>query len=200
MRAFHCPISPARAWQACLLSLLLLLLTSGGLAQTTSTPARNDYAVWFSRSFANGHAFGFVQDRSLARFEFRYGRLLWSDYGMALRYVIDVVPVALVGNPRVYGGGLSPVGAQMNFGVHRRVQPFLASNGGFLYFTRPTPRADATQFNFSVFIAGGAQLLASPRYALDVGYLYHHFSNANIADRNPALDAHMIFVGVSFLR
>ncbi|MGI9104350.1 MAG: acyloxyacyl hydrolase [Terriglobales bacterium] len=176
-----------------------MLLTCGAFAQSSSPP-KNDFAVWFSRSFANGHAFGFIQDRSLTRLEFRYGRLLWSDYGLALRYVIDAVPVAVVGNPRVFGGGLSPVGAQMNFGSRHRVQPFLASNGGFLYFTRPTPAPDATQFNFSVFIAGGAQILASSRYGLDVGYMYHHFSNANVTNHNPALDAHMIFVGLSFLR
>lgn len=182
---------------------LVVLVASLGQAQTVPAALKNEFGIWGARSFANGHAFGFTQDRSLWRFDFRYGRLLWSDYGIALRYVLTAVPVALVGQPgsrHIYGGGLSPVGAQMNFATHHRVQPFLASNGGFLYFTEPAPTAAGTQFNFTVFIAAGAQVFTSPRRALELGYMYHHFSNANISLHNPALDTHMIFAGVSFFR
>jgi opacity protein-like surface antigen len=186
--------------------VLLILAPLAASAQSATgapAPSENEFAIWGARSFANGHAFGFIQDRSLWRFDFRYGRLLWSDYGIALRYVLTAVPVALVGEPggsHIYGGGLSPVGAQMNFATRHRIQPFLASNGGFLYFTEPAPTPAGTQFNFTVFIAAGAQVFTSSSRSLEFGYQYHHFSNANISLHNPALDNHMIFLGVSFLR
>jgi hypothetical protein len=44
--------------------------------------------------------------------------------------------------------------------------------------------------------------LLSPgrRAALDLGYKYHHISNANLDRTNPGMASHMFFVGVSFYR
>jgi hypothetical protein len=55
--------------------------------------------------------------------------------------------------------------------VHfRRIEPFLTSGGGFLYFNHRM--FGQTNFNFT----------------------------AQLGDKNPGMDSHMVFVGVSFLR
>jgi hypothetical protein len=59
----------------------------------------------------------------------------------------------------------------------------------------------AQQFNFTAQFGGGLQLLSpGRRTALDVGYKYHHISNANLDRTNPGMASHMFFVGVSFYR
>ena len=59
----------------------------------------------------------------------------------------------------------------------------------------------ATQFNFTAQLGGGVQLFTSSRRtAIDLGYKYHHISNANLGNQNPGMDSHMLFVGVSLFR
>lgn len=114
---------------------------------------------------------------------------------------------ALVDDPRTGNGhrvyscgvGGSPIGAQANFVHFRRIEPFLTSGGGFLYFNHRM--FGQTHFNFTAQLGGGLQLCTSNRHAaLDLGYKYHHISNANLGARNPGMDSHMLFVGVSLLR
>ena len=125
-----------------------------------------------------------------------------------MRWVFDAVPVAFVGDPHTvnghrayaYGVGGSPIGAQVNFVHFRRFEPFLTSGGGFLYFNHRM-FGTTQQFNFTAQLGAGVQLFSSSRRtALDVGYKYHHISNANLANQNPGMDSHMLFIGVSLFR
>lgn len=206
------------AVQLCRIAICSALLCAAAVCASAQSSAyegaKNEWGAWGAFSFANGHVFGFAQDRSVQRFSLRYGRLLWHDFGMSLRYQAEAVPALIVGEPRfplltghaapgspvdhVYGAGLSPVGAKMNFLTRRRVQPFLTSDGGFVYFSRKLLAAQTTQFNFTIHVSAGAELFVTPRRALEFGYMFHHFSNANLGNRNPGLDAHMLFVGVAF--
>ena len=86
------------------------------------------------------------------------------------------------------------------FSRDRRVQPFVTSGGGFLYFNQ---RMFGTkqQFNFTAQFGGGVQLLnSSRRVSLYLGYKYHHISNANLDTTNPGLGSHTLFLGVSLFR
>lgn len=168
----------------------------------------NEFAVWFGGQFAPGHAFNEETNGRLYQIEGRYTRLLFARRLIAVRYVAEVVPWTLVGDPHnpngrrayAHGAGGSPIGAQVNFLHYRRVQPFVTSGGGFLYFDRRM-FGTAQQFNFTAQFGGGLQLLSpSRRAALDVGYKYHHISNANLDRTNPGMASHMFFVGVSFYR
>jgi hypothetical protein len=96
-----------------------------------------NFGVWFEGQFGNGHAFGSTTDSGMYQVEARYGRLVFTNRLIALRYVADVVPLSVVADPRAngqrayaYGTGGSPIGAQVNFLHSRRVQPFLTSGGG----------------------------------------------------------------------
>jgi hypothetical protein len=183
-----------------------LFLTTSATAQEQHH-AYSEFSYWFNGAFENGHAFSSTVGARNYHFESRYERLIYWRGPLAVRWVFDAVPVALVGDRYTstgrraysYGVGGSPTGAQVNFVHYRRVEPFLTSAGGFLYFNHQM--FGATQFNFTAQLAGGVQLFTSSRRtAIDLGYKYHHISNANLGNKNPGLDSHMLFIGLSFFR
>ena len=186
--------------------LFAMFLPTAVMAQ--EQPAYSEYTYWFGGSFENGHAFSSTINARNYQFESRYERLIYWREPIAVRWVFDVVPLALVGDPHnssgrraySYGIGGSPIGAQVNFVHYRRVEPFLTSGGGFLYFNHRM-FGTTQQFNFTAQLGGGVQLFTSShRTAVDLGYKYHHISNANLGNQNPGLDSHMLFVGLSLFR
>ena len=188
-----------------LLRLLFTTVCLAGLASGQDRTANNEFGVWFDGQFGNGHAFGSTTDSRMYQIEARYSRLVSTNRLFALRYVAEVVPLSVVGDPQAngqraysYGAGGSPIGAQINLLYSHRIQPFIASSGGFLYFNRPM--FGATQFNFTAQLGAGVQVFTSRHHSIDFGYKYHHISNANLGRINPGMDSHVVFVGVSFVR
>ena len=184
-----------------------LFLATPGFGQEQRHPY-SEYTYWFGGTFENGHAFSSTVGARNYQLETRYERLIYWNQPFAVRWVFDLVPVALVGDRYTssgrraysYGIGGSPVGAQVNFVHFRHVEPFLTSGGGFLYFNHRM-FGTTQQFNFTAQLGGGVQLFTSSRHtAVDLGYKYHHISNANLANQNPGLDSHMVFIGISLFR
>jgi hypothetical protein len=188
-----------------LLSILFTTTFLVSLACAQDQSAQNEFGIWIDGQFGNGHAFGSTVDSRLYQVEARYGRLVYTNRLLALRYIAEVIPLSVVGDPLAngqrayaYGAGGSPIGAQINFLQYRRVQPFLTSGGGFLYFNRQM--FGATQFNFTAQLGAGVQVFTSRHRSIDFGYKYHHISNANLGRINPGMDSHTVLVGVSFVR
>jgi Lipid A 3-O-deacylase (PagL) len=186
---------------------IAIFLSASAIAQEQKH-AYSEYTYWFGGSFENGHAFSSTIGARNYQFESRYERLIYWNKPFAVRWVFDAIPVATVGDRYTstgrraysYGIGASPVGAQVNFVHYRHVEPFLTSGGGFLYFNHRM-FGTTQQFNFTAQFGGGVQLFTSSRRtAIDLGYKYHHISNANLANQNPGLDSHMLFVGLSLFR
>jgi hypothetical protein len=186
--------------------IVIAALPKPAIAQEQELPY-SEYTVWFGGSFANGQVFSSTIHGRNYQLETRYERLIYWSEPLAVRWVFEVIPVALVGDPhngtgqRVYSYGIggSPVGAQVNFVHYRHVEPFLTVSGGFLYFNHRM--FGATQLNFTAQLGIGVQLFtSSQRTAIDLGYKYHHISNANLGNQNPGMDSHMFFIGVSLFR
>jgi len=186
---------------------MAIFLSTSAVAQEQQR-GYNEYTYWFSGAFENGHAFSSTIGARNYQLESRYERLLYSGQRFNVRWVFDAVPVALVGDRYTstgrraysYGVGASPIGAQVNFVHYRHIEPFLTSGGGFLYFNHRM-FGTTQQFNFTAQLGGGVQLFTSSRRtAIDLGYKYHHISNANLANQNPGLDSHMLFIGLSLFR
>jgi len=191
----------------CLLTCVLFVIVLAAThvrAQDVNTN-NNEFGVWISGQFANGHAFGSTTNTRMYQFEGRYARLMYANRTVALRYVATVVPISSVGVPggngqRVYAyaSGGSPIAIQLNWLRSRGLQPFLTSGGGFLYFNRHL--FNTTQLNFTAQAAVGLQVFTSKHHSIDFGYRYHHISNANLGNENPGMDSHVLFLGISFLR
>jgi hypothetical protein len=188
--------------------LLKILFTTTflvSLACAQDRAAQNEFGVWVDGQFGNGHAFASTIGSRLYQVEARYGRLVYTNRLLALRYIAEVIPLSVVGDPLAngqrayaYGAGGSPIGIQVNFLHYKRIQPFVTSGGGFLYFNRQM--FGATQFNFTAQLGAGVQVFTSKHHSIDFGYRYHHISNANLGRINPGMDSHVVFVGVSFVR
>jgi hypothetical protein len=170
-------------------------------------PRNGEYAIWFGGSFENGHAFSSTVDARIYQLEGQYKRLIYWNAPLAVRWVFDAIPVTLVGDPHTsnghrayaFGFGGSPVNVQVNIIHFRGVEPFLTTGGGALYFNHRM-FGTTQQFNFTAQLGAGVQLYRSNRTAIDLGYKYHHISNANLAKRNPGMDSHIFFIGVSFMQ
>ncbi|MFB3819617.1 MAG: acyloxyacyl hydrolase [Candidatus Methylomirabilales bacterium] len=93
--------------------------------------------------------------------------------------------------------GLAPL-LKYNFWTGTRVTPFVEGGGGVTYATIAVPET-GTNFNFSAQVGLGAHFALAERVTLDFRTVYHHLSNANISDSNPALNSASFSVGVSFL-
>ena len=199
------PVS-SRLIRVFLFAVLLTILSILGTSSAQNCTGKNDFGIWFGGQFANGYALGSVVNGRMYLLEGRYSRRFFTNRLVSLRYVVEVTPLSVLGDPQTYdqrayayGSGGSPAGVQMNLVRYRRFQPFLTSGGGFLYFNRQV--FGATRFNFTAELGVGVQLFSLRRRpALSVVYKYHHISNANLASYNPGMDSHMLFVGVSVIR
>ncbi len=184
----------------------------------------NEFGVWGGGSFHSSTIEGQIEDAKLGIVGLRYARVLTSGRGVALEYTVDAIPLAILSYPSfevfqtgsecfevkktrraVYAAGLSPIGFQLHFRSRHRVQPFVNSSGGFLYFASPFPDIRSvdirgTQFNFAVDLGGGVQVLTRPRRALTFGYKYHHISNGGRGQINPGVDSNVFYMGISIFK
>ncbi len=173
----------------------------------------NELGFWAGMSFISGHVFGYAKDVYLGTWNVRYSHLIVDDPRWDLRYSPEATPVVVLSEPRffpsndptkqrmrIYGGGLSPMGFQMGFHPHGKYQPFVSTNGGFLYFGDRVLSPQASQFMLTIDLGGGVQIFHTNTNAVTLGYRYQHMSNANISARNPGTDSNIFYVGVSRFR
>jgi Lipid A 3-O-deacylase (PagL) len=179
----------------------------------------NEFGVWGGISFDATTLIGKTPDAKFGNLGLRYGRVLLASKSVAFEWTIDAVPVAVLSNKRfvllpdpsggfffaltrksVYGWGAAPIGLKFNFRRNHRVEPFVHTTGGFLYFNEAVPESGAARFNFTFDFAGGVQIVNSHRRAFFIGYKYQHISNGDRTPINPGVDVQMINAGFSIFR
>ena len=188
----------------------------------------NEFGVWGGGSFDSPTLIGKEENARFGLAAFRYARVLAAGNGMALKYTVDAVPLAVLSYERfrfvpqatpnvfrleqdrktAHAVGLTPIGFQLNFRRRKRAQPFAETSGGFLYFTQPVPDERSSvepnrrgaHFNFTADFGGGVQLLTDKRRAYTFGYKYHHLSNGFRAPVNPGFDSNLFYFGFSIFR
>jgi hypothetical protein len=101
---------------------------------------------------------------------------------------------------RTYGSGLSPVGFRTSFFPEKRVQPFLSTDGGFIYFADRVLSPQGSQFMYTIDFGTGFTIYRKQRQSISFGYRYQHLSNANISVHNPGTDTNNFYVQVSRFR
>ena len=179
----------------------------------------NEFGIWGGHSFHAPTLIGKTPEARFGHLGLRYGRVLAASENVAFQYTIDVIPVAVLSVKRftavpvspgvfsiqqtresVYGAGAAPIGLKLNFRRQKRVQPFAAATGGFLYFSEQVPVAGSSQFNFTYDFSGGIQIVNGNKRSFTIGYKYHHISNGYTGTFNPGVDVQMIYAGFSVFK
>lgn len=97
-----------------------------------------------------------------------------------------------------YAPGITPACFSVHFMLSRRVQPFLASSGGFIVSPRDIPEFWTSAFNFTFSFGGGVEWFRERRRSWTVEYRVQHMSNKNIGTVNPGVDSQFMRVGYRF--
>jgi hypothetical protein len=142
-----------------------------------------------------------------------YSYLLHPGTRWNFRYAPELTALAMLDEPvpnpkrraweqrkRTYGSGVNPVGFRASFAPNSRVQPFLSTDEGFIYFTDRVLSPQGSQFMYTIDFGGGVQIFRKQRQSISVGYRYQHLSNANISHHNPGTDTNVFYVAVSRFR
>ena len=210
----------ARKPAAVILCLLLLAAASFAASDGRSLDCgTSELGFWAGYSPNNPTLIGITTDRPFFELNFQYARVLVARDNWALKYMVEMVPVAIISQPRqvnvvqgnlvvqvdaagtkraIYGGGASPIGLQVNFRRHRMFQPYINGTAGVLYFAEQVPVSGSSQFNFGVGWGAGVQIWHRENQSVSIGYKFHHISNANSADRNPGADSNLLYAGYSW--
>jgi hypothetical protein len=133
-----------------------------------------------------------------------------------LEYVLRAVPLVLVeDNPTepavrfawgwtlpsttsrasTVGFGIAPAGLRAWIGGNDDVRFEAELAAGVLRFGAPLLAANASRLNFTYELGLGVRFSRFARGGWAIGYRRHHVSNAGLADVNPGLDSHVLYVG-----
>jgi hypothetical protein len=134
--------------------------------------------------------------------------------GMQINYLAQLIPFVVVNDRfagdydavldsarlqrlprRAYAVGLSPFGLEATTPPRRRLSAFLQSSGGALLFFRDFPDVTGRRLNFTLEAGGGIRFRLRPTQWAQLGYRYHHMSNAGTALANPGLDGNLLYAG-----
>ncbi len=204
-------------------SLLTLTFTASSPAQSDigEEVGKNEFQVWggVSPDSTTSLFLGQTEDARFGIVGLRYARRFNNNKIVNLKYTADVIPAAILSFPdyrivqtgansynfvrdrrNTYGAGIAPFGLQINFRPRKKVQPFIGSSGGFLYFKNRIPNESGTRFNFTADLSGGLEIRLKNQRAVTVGYKYYHISNGYRGLINPGFDNNLFYVGYSFFR
>jgi hypothetical protein len=181
----------------------------------------NEFGFWAGLSPAASTIFGGLSDaeaddRKLFLAAFRYGRTLVANDSVALQYTLDAIPVAVASGVIVsrttvggvtrfrretaYGGGVTPLGLQLDFANGSKIHPFIHVNGGLLGFTKSMPIEDSGKLALVGEAGGGVRIFTSERRAITLGVRFHHISNGDTSGSNRGLNQFVIYGGFSWFK
>ncbi len=172
----------------------------------------HEFGAWWGLSLMSGHIWGYAKDVKYMPVDVNYSYLLYPGTRWNFRYAPELTALAMLDEPqsgqtlpwlqrkRTYGSGLSPVGFRASFYPQSRVQPFLSTDEGFIYFVDRVLSPQGSQFMYTIDFGGGLQIFRKQRQAVTIGYRYQHLSNANISLHNPGTDTNVFYLAVSRFR
>ena len=207
-------------------AVLCLFISASAFAQADDNPfllkrGDNEFGFWGGFSPKATTIFGGLrddeaEDRKFVIAAFRYGRTLAANDSLALQYTLDAIPVALATGTIVsrttvggvttfnretaYGGGVTPLGLQLDFANGSKVHPFAHVNGGLLWFNKSVPIEDAGKLALVGEAGGGVRIFTSEKRAVSLGVRFHHISNGDRQGSNRGLNQFVINVGFSIFK
>jgi Lipid A 3-O-deacylase (PagL) len=172
----------------------------------------HEFGAWWGLSLMTGHVWGYAKDVKYMPIDVTYSYLWLRKESWNFRYAPELTALAMLDEPmppnknkftqrkRTYGSGISPVGFRASFFPQSRVQPFLSTDGGMVYFIDRVLSPQGSQFMYTIDFGGGLQMFHTQRQAFTLGYRYQHLSNANISRHNPGTDTNVFYFAVSRFR
>jgi len=124
----------------------------------------------------SGHIWGYAKDVNYMPIDVTYSYLTNPGAKWNFRYAPELTALAMLDEPqpgstdvftkrtRTYGSGISPVGFRANFYPESRVQPFLSTDDGFVYFMDRVLSPQGSQFMYTIDIGGGVQFFRRNRH------------------------------------
>ncbi len=178
----------------------------------------HEFGAWWGLSLMSGHIWGFAGDVKYMPIDVRYTYLISPHDSWTLRYAPEMTALAMLDWPvpgavatidqpyaqflrtRAYGSGVSPVGFETDFLPAKRVQPFLSTNGGFVYYDQRVLSPQGSQWMYTIDFGCGLHIFRKARQDWSLGYRYQHLSNANISEHNPGTDANTFYLAIGRFR
>jgi hypothetical protein len=177
-------------------------------------PIEKEVAFECGSSVGNIQIFAYAEDRRINPCGVEVDRHSWGGFLTArVDYVAELLPMVLLTGPAKYsassqplttahqtqyGAGLSPVGVRLLWRRDKGFKPYLMGKGGVLYFVDRALSPKATHLNFSAQFGAGIEERLSPRLDLRLGAGDFHFSNGDIAARNPGIDFATLSVSLGY--
>ena len=185
----------------------------------------NEIGFWGGTSTFYKDLSGPSARANLQMLGFRYSHRMADGKFLKLRYIMDLIPVAVFNYPRerpfqtaantteierdrktVYGYGIAPGGLQLNFRNRKKYQPFVAGGVGFMYLTEVTPdfrtplqpRATGAKINYTADFGAGLEIGLKKNRNFIVGYKYHHLSNLYTGNINIGYNSNFVYAGMNF--
>ena len=228
------------------LLIVLTALTAAAFAQTDSADApkidaannsgaaaqlepvadrKNEFGVWAAFAPDIPRVFGGSRRSTFGEIGFQYARRIATTKNTAIKYTLDLIPLAIINYEQqrlirvspssiivnrnkmtAYAVSVTPVGFQANFRRRSRIQPFLTANAGMIVFNRAIPddrsplrpNQVGRRFNFTLAGGGGVEFDADRERSYRVGFKFHHISNASTGNINPGFDQNLFYVGYTF--
>ena len=178
----------------------------------------HEFGAWWGLSLMSGHLWGYSGDVKYMPIDVRYTYLISPHDSWTLRYAPELTALAMLDWPvpgaipttnqpytqflrtRAYGSGISPVGFETDFLPAKRIQPFLSTNGGVVYYDQRVLSPEGSQWMYTIDFGCGLHFFRKARQDWSLGYRYQHLSNANISEHNPGTDANTFYLAVSRFR
>lgn len=74
---------------------------------------------------------------------------------------------------------------------------FTSFSSGVMYYTERFPNDSGTRMNFLLSLGIGYNIYVSTMNLLQIGFDFHHLSNAGVGSVNPGIDSGFIFIRIS---
>jgi lipid A 3-O-deacylase PagL len=182
--------------------------SSGSMAAASPPPDIENALVEGATEWSLGGAAGIDFPGDNSRFAFQslsWARVLTSPAGPdfvrgRFEWGVEVIPLFGQFYPgRAVGIGISPLLWRWNLERRGPIAGFGEVGGGGLWTSAPIPEG-TVDANFTAHVSVGMRMLTNPHRGVVVAYRFEHISNGNRADRNPGVNAHVIYFGLTTFR
>jgi len=198
---------------------------AGAVQNDDAFDKKNGFSVWGGFAPDIPRVFGGSRRSTFGEIGLRYSRRIATTENLAIKYQIDLIPVAIINYRRerfiqlspttfifdrdrttAYAAGLTPVNFQLNFRRRNKIQPFITAEAGLLVFNKSIPDDRSSllpnqrgrQFNYTLAGGGGVEFLTESARSYTVGFKFHHISNASTGNINPGFDQNLFYFGYTF--